>query len=128
MDREAKGVYRRFTGNTDDFARRGTRWFRDWFYPLWRDCGRAEVMNRFFRELARHFPRDSGGTYTRRMNWGEYIHFTSGAAAADMSGQGARAFAGPASGPASWSTPASSSPASRTEIPGRATGPWPIQS
>jgi hypothetical protein len=28
-------------------------------------------MNRFFRELARHFPRDCGGTYTRRMNWGE---------------------------------------------------------
>ena len=95
MDREAKGVYRRFTRNTDDFPRRGTRWFRDWFYPLWRDCGRAEVMNRFFRELARHFPRDSGGTYTRRMNWGEYVHFTSGAAAADMSGQAARAFGWP---------------------------------
>jgi hypothetical protein len=31
------------------------------FYPLWRDCGQAEVMNRFIRELARHFPRDSGG-------------------------------------------------------------------
>ena len=26
------------------------------------------------------------------MNWGEYVHFTSGAAAADMSGQAARAF------------------------------------
>jgi hypothetical protein len=95
MDREAKGVYRRFTGNTDDFPRRRTRWFRDWFYPLWRDCGQAEVMNRFFRELARHFPRDDGGTYTRRMNWGEYVHFTSGAAAADMSGQAARAFGWP---------------------------------
>ena len=95
MDREAKSVYRRFTGNTDDFPRRRTRWFRDWFYPLWRDCGQAEVMNRFFRELARHFPRDSGGTYTRRMNWGEYVHFTSGAAAADMSGQAARAFGWP---------------------------------
>ena len=95
MDREAKGVYRRFTGNADDFPRRGTRWFRDWFYPLWRDCGRAEVMNRFFRELSRHFPRDSGGAYTRRMNWGEYVHFTSGAVAADMSGQAARAFGWP---------------------------------
>jgi hypothetical protein len=52
-------------------------------------------MNRFFRELARHFPRDSGGAYTRRMNWGEYVHFTSGAAAADMSGQAARAFGWP---------------------------------
>jgi hypothetical protein len=52
-------------------------------------------MNRFFRDLARHFPRDSGGSYTRRMNWGEYIHFTSGAAAADMSAQAARAFGWP---------------------------------
>jgi hypothetical protein len=25
------------------------------------------------------FPRDSGGTYTRRMDWGEYVPFTSGA-------------------------------------------------
>jgi hypothetical protein len=49
-------------------------------------------VNSFFRELARHFPRDPAGTYTRRMNWGEYIHFTSGAAAADLSGQAARAF------------------------------------
>jgi hypothetical protein len=95
MDREATGVYRRFTGNTDDFPRRGTHWFRDWFYPLWRDCGRAQVMNRFFRHLAAHFPRDSGGAYMRRMNWGEYVHFTSGAAAADMSSQAARAFGWP---------------------------------
>jgi hypothetical protein len=29
------------------------------------------------------------------MNWGEYVHFTSGAAAADMSSQAARAFGWP---------------------------------
>jgi hypothetical protein len=29
------------------------------------------------------------------MNWGEYIHFTSGAAAADMSAQATRAFGWP---------------------------------
>ena len=92
MDREAEAVYRRFTGNADDFPRWRTRWFRDWFYPLWRDCGQAQVMNRFFQELARHFPRDPDGTYTRRMNWGEYIHFTSGAAGADMSSQARKAF------------------------------------
>ena len=60
--------------------------------------GQAEVMKRFFRDLARHFPRDPGGTYARRMNWDEYVHFTTSAAAADVSGQAARAFAGPASG------------------------------
>ena len=29
------------------------------------------------------------------MNWGEYVHFTSGAAAADMSGLATRAFGWP---------------------------------
>jgi hypothetical protein len=52
-------------------------------------------MDRFFRLLARDFPQDPDGTYTRRMNWGEYVHFTSGAARADLSGQAARAFGWP---------------------------------
>ncbi len=95
MHRDAKQVHRRFTGNADDFPRPGTRWFRDWFYPLWHECGQAAVMARFFRQLAAHFPRAEDGTYTRRMNWGEYIHFTSGAAGADLSGQAARAFGWP---------------------------------
>jgi hypothetical protein len=95
LDRDAKHVLRRFTGNADDFPRPGTHWFRDWFYPLWRECGQAAVMARFFRDLAAHFPRAEDGTYTRRMNWGEYIHFTSGAAGADLSGQAARAFGWP---------------------------------
>jgi hypothetical protein len=50
------------------------------------------VMDRFFLPLALHFSRDSGGTYTRRMNWGEYIHYTSGAAGADRRSQATRAF------------------------------------
>jgi hypothetical protein len=95
MDRDAKHVHRRFTGNSDNFPQPGTRWFRDWFYPLWRECGQAAVMARFFRQLAYHFPRAQDGTYTRRMNWGEYIHFTSGAAGADLSTQAARAFGWP---------------------------------
>ena len=61
MHRDAKRVHRQFAGNRDDFPRRGTRWFRDWFYPLWRDCGQAAVMDRFFRLLAGHFPQDPTG-------------------------------------------------------------------
>jgi hypothetical protein len=95
MNRDANQVHRRFTGNADDFPRPGTRWFRDWFYPLWHECGQAAVMDRFFRLLAGHFPRDADGTYTRRMNWGEYVHFTSAAAGADLSSQAARAFGWP---------------------------------
>ena len=60
MDRDAKHVHRRFTGNSDDFPRPGTRWFRDWFYPLWRECGQAAVMARFFRQLADAFPPRRG--------------------------------------------------------------------
>jgi hypothetical protein len=52
-------------------------------------------MDRFFRQLAEHFPRDQDGTYTRRMNWGEYIHFTSGAAGADLTTQAGKAFGWP---------------------------------
>ena len=33
------------------------------------------------------------------MNWGEYVHFTSGAAAADMAARPPALSAGPASGP-----------------------------
>ena len=92
MNRDARRVQRQFTSNADSFPRPGTRWFRDWFYPLWRDCGQAAVMDRFFRLLAAHFPQEPDRTYTRRLNWGEYIHFTSGAAAADLSPQARRAF------------------------------------
>jgi hypothetical protein len=92
MHRDAQRVYHRFMSNTDDFPRAGTRWFRNWFYPLWRECGQSAVMVQFFRLLARHFPRGQDNTYTRRMNWGEYLHFTSGAAAADLRSQAARAF------------------------------------
>jgi hypothetical protein len=92
MNRDARRVHRQFTGNADNFPRPGTRWFRDWFDPLWRDCGQAAVMDRFFKLLAAHFPQEPDRTYTRRMNWGEYIHFTSGAAAADLSPQALRAF------------------------------------
>jgi hypothetical protein len=95
LDRDAKRVHRRFTANSDDFPQPGTHWFRDWFYPLWHECGQAAVMDRFFKLLAAHFPKEPDGTYTRRMNWGEYVHFTSAAAAADLSGQAARAFGWP---------------------------------
>ena len=64
MHRDAKQVHRRFTGNANDFPQPGTRWFRDWFYPLWHECGQAAVMARFFRLLAQHFPQAEDGTYT----------------------------------------------------------------
>jgi hypothetical protein len=68
-------------------------------------------MARFFWLLAEHFPRDADGTYQRRMNWGEYIHFSSGAAGGDLRDQAVRAFGWPSE----WSAQLE---AAREQFPG----------
>jgi hypothetical protein len=106
MTADAQRVFTRFTGTTDNFPRAGTRWFRDWFYPLYRDHGGIQVMARFFKLLAMHFPKanTSGGgkRYTRDLNFGEYVHFTSGAAGADVKALATTAFGWPAEREAEW--------------------------
>jgi hypothetical protein len=82
-------------GATDPFPVANTHWFRDWSYPLWRDHGGAAVMNKFFALLSRDFP-SSAFTYTRDLNWGEFVHFMSGAAAADLKPLATAAFGWPA--------------------------------
>jgi hypothetical protein len=82
-------------GATDPFPVADTHWFRDWSYPLWRDHGHAAVMNQFFTLLARDFPVN-GAAYARDLNWGEFVHFMSGAAAADLKPLATTAFGWPA--------------------------------
>ncbi len=73
-------------------------WFTDWFFPLWRDHGgNPAVMDRFFGLLSKYFPKhpENDGRslrYDRRMTTGEFVHFASGAAGVDLSGQAAFAF------------------------------------
>jgi hypothetical protein len=102
-EQDATRVFNRFMATEDNFPAAGTRWFRDWFYPLWLDgggtCQGGEVMGRFFRLLKVHFPKvpENGGrnlTYARRMNLGEFVHFTSGALGRDLSGRAQAAFRG----------------------------------
>jgi hypothetical protein len=89
---EADDLYRRGHDDiVDRFPRPGTRWFRDWFYPLWRDNGHAQVMVRFFALVGQHFPT-RGHDYARKMNWGEYVHFMSGAARQDLRPLARKAF------------------------------------
>jgi hypothetical protein len=95
MTEHAEVVFERFTDTTDDFPRAGTRWFRDWFYPLWRDYGGAKVMTRFFALLEEHGVEGS-------MNWGEYVHFTSGAAGTDVKALATAAFGWPADWEDEW--------------------------
>jgi hypothetical protein len=100
LDKAARRTLESFSQHPDDFPRRGTHWFRDFFHPLWRDHGRARLMVSFFRLLAKHFPQEAeqGGKdrrFTRRMNWGEFIHFMSGAAGKDVRPVAKKAFGWP---------------------------------
>jgi hypothetical protein len=91
LSAEAKRVHDEFIGKSDDFPRAGTFWFRDWFYPLWRDHGGVQVMANYFRLLAQHF-RKNGVNYGAGMNMGEFVHFMSGAAQTDLKSQASTAF------------------------------------
>jgi len=96
MDEHAATVFDRFSATSDDFPRAGTHWFRDWFHPLWRDHGGAAFMTRFFQLLQDHY-RGGGG-----MNWGQYVHFSSGAAGTDLKALASEAFGWPAQREQEW--------------------------
>ena len=82
---------------TDPFPVADTHWFRDWWRPLRTDTGDGpQVMVRFFRLLAEHFPRGTDTHYVRDLTWGEFVHFMSGAAAADLKPLATAAFGWPA--------------------------------
>ncbi|MES2742602.1 MAG: RICIN domain-containing protein [Pseudomonadota bacterium] len=85
MNKEADDAFREFTADTkvDNFPNANTHWFRDWFYPLWRDHGHAQVMVNYFNLLGQYYPTN-GQQFQRNLNWGEYIHFMSGAAKKDL--------------------------------------------
>lgn len=91
LTREASRVFDEFSKKSDDFPRPGTYWFRDWFYPLWKEHGGVEVMANYFRLLAQHF-RKNGVNFGSGMNYGEFVHFMSGAARTNLKAQAEKAF------------------------------------
>ncbi len=77
----------------DNFPRPGTRWFRDWFYPIYEQYGETQVLNRYFTLLAQNFRKKPNGVdYDGAMNWGEFVHFWSGAAGVNLKSQATKAF------------------------------------
>lgn len=79
------------SGAGDNFPRAGTKWFKDWFYPIYSQYGGNKVLNRYFVQLALYFPK-SGNDYTRGMNMGEFVHFWSGAAGVNLKALATTAF------------------------------------
>lgn len=80
---EAGRWYNLMQSSADNFPVANTHWFRDWFYPIYHNYGGTQTLNRFFTLLAQYFPK-SGGSYSRDLNWGEFIHFWSGAAGVSL--------------------------------------------
>ena len=78
LNDQAAAAYNKYTKVALTFPRANSFWFRDWFYPLWRDHGHAQVMREFYELLEKDYPVTDG--QMPPMNWGEYIHFQSGAA------------------------------------------------
>lgn len=61
-----------------DMPTTDTYWSRDWFLPIYENYGEQEVIREFFKLIGEQFPDD------RKLNFGEFIHFFSGAAGADL--------------------------------------------
>src|SRR6187431_57038 len=88
---EAAKLWRRFLAIKDSYPRADSYWFRDWFYPIWRDHGGAELMPRYFQLIAENYPK-RGLEYARSLNFGEFVHFMSGAAKTNLKAQATFAF------------------------------------
>jgi hypothetical protein len=88
---DATTVFNNFTNTVDNFPRANTHWFRDWFYPIYSTYGGNKALNRFFVLLSLYFPKN-GNDYARDMNWGEFVHFWSAAAGANLKTLATNAF------------------------------------
>ncbi|SDD69916.1 hypothetical protein SAMN05216464_102312 [Mucilaginibacter pineti] len=95
---EAARVYDEMQTQTDTFPVAGSQWFKNWFYPIYSKYGHAAVLNKYFQLLADNFPKVKnahGYQYTRNLNYGEFIHFWSGAAGVNLKAQATIAFGWP---------------------------------
>lgn len=88
---DAQRWYNLVDPGTETYPRAQTRWFRNWFYPIYNQYGGKVVLNKYFSLLSQYFPKHNvvNGTatiseYTRGMNFGEFVHFWSGAAGVDL--------------------------------------------
>ncbi|WP_121809577.1 hypothetical protein [Mucilaginibacter kameinonensis] len=92
---EAEKIYQQMQTQYDDFPRPKSLWFKNWFYPIYSNYGKAKVLNKYFALLAANFSQQKnqqGREYTRDINWGEFVHFWSGAAGVNLKEQAKQAF------------------------------------
>jgi hypothetical protein len=94
MDAEALAYYNKVNTRSESFPLANSYWFREFFFPTWRDHGKAQVMAKFFALLGDNFPAKAAPSqdFARDMNMGEFIHFMSAAAGTDLRPQAKAAF------------------------------------
>ena len=91
MAADAERWYNKCMATSDNFPKANTQWFKNWFYPIYSNNGGTAALNKFFVLLSQNFPA-SGTEYTRDMNFGEFVHFWSGAAGVNLKSQATIAF------------------------------------
>jgi hypothetical protein len=83
----AQAVFQQMQDQYDDFPAPNTQWFKNWFYPIYHQYGEGAVLARYFKELS-----DNAHFRSQGLNLGEFVHFFSGAAGANLSAQAKIAF------------------------------------
>lgn len=94
MTDDATRVFEHYWDTPYPYPSPRTMWFKNWFFPLYVEYGGARVLNNYFNLLSRHFPRKNvmEWMYERDMNFGEFVHFFSGAVGIDLRPMAKEAF------------------------------------
>ncbi|MFC0515301.1 hypothetical protein ACFFGT_13865 [Mucilaginibacter angelicae] len=83
---EASREYYQLKDATEIFPHPESNWFGGWFYPIWSNYGKGPTISKYFQLYAKYVPSN------RDLNWGEWIHFWSGAAGVNLKTQATIAF------------------------------------
>ncbi|WP_216848935.1 discoidin domain-containing protein [Pedobacter sp. L105] len=88
---DAQRWYNLVLGNSDTYPRANSHWFKDFWYPIYTQQGNPASINNYFTLLSLYFPTQtvSNGItniskYSRDLNFGEFVHFWSGATGIDL--------------------------------------------
>ena len=96
MKDTADAWYKELVLDVQDFPAKNTYWFRDWWMPVYDKYGKSAVLSNYFKMMSKNLPKKKhvmGEEYeVADLNMGEFIHFWSGAAGANLVPVAAKAF------------------------------------
>lgn len=90
MNAEAEAAWKRFEPIAQVYPVPNSYWLSDYYSPVYKAHGKTKLLTQFFALLGKYY--GAQGQIMPPMNWGEYIHFMSGAAGSDVKEQATYAF------------------------------------